>query len=382
MTTQSLRGMANHGPDALARRPHRRQRPGRRRARRGRGVQEVQRRVRRPARPRRRRSRDADMQAFTDFILQVTYPPNPIRASTTRSRRRSRPAATFFFGPHHRRRLQTCNGCHALDPAHGLLRHRRRRRASRTRRSMFKIAAPAQRVPEGRHVRHAADRRSSTPATTASRATRSAASASCTTAASTRVFRFLSATVFNQSRVNPAASRRRPATAAPAGRAVHARLRHQPGADRRPADHAHRAPTARPSGARIDLLIARAAAGECDLVVKGTSRGEQRGWLRRRRRHVPDRPRQRGAAHRRRSCARSPPPPGRSSPTPACRRARARASASTATRTASSTATSSTPAAIRPIRRASPGGADDDEHHHDQPVGTTTTSTTLPARSR
>jgi len=26
---------------------------------------------------------DADMQAFTDFILQVTYPPNPIRASTT-----------------------------------------------------------------------------------------------------------------------------------------------------------------------------------------------------------------------------------------------------------------------------------------------------------
>ncbi len=28
MTTQSLRGMANHGPDALARRPHRRQRRG------------------------------------------------------------------------------------------------------------------------------------------------------------------------------------------------------------------------------------------------------------------------------------------------------------------------------------------------------------------
>ncbi len=50
---------ARHGeprPDALARRPHRRQRPGRRRARRGRGVQEVHRRLRRAARPRRRRS--------------------------------------------------------------------------------------------------------------------------------------------------------------------------------------------------------------------------------------------------------------------------------------------------------------------------------------
>ena len=42
MTTQSLRGMANARPDALARRPHGRQRSGRRSARRGRGVQEVQ----------------------------------------------------------------------------------------------------------------------------------------------------------------------------------------------------------------------------------------------------------------------------------------------------------------------------------------------------
>ena len=33
-------------------------------------------------------------------------------------------------------------------------------------------------------------------------------------------------------------------------------------------------------GARIDLLIARAAAGECDLIVKGTVAGEQRGAYR------------------------------------------------------------------------------------------------------
>jgi hypothetical protein len=33
-------------------------------------------------------------------------------------------------------------------------------------------------------------------------------------------------------------------------------------------------------GTRINLLIARAAAGECELTVKGTLAGEQRGWLR------------------------------------------------------------------------------------------------------
>jgi hypothetical protein len=33
-------------------------------------------------------------------------------------------------------------------------------------------------------------------------------------------------------------------------------------------------------GPRIDLLIARATAGDCDLIVKGTIAGEQRGWYR------------------------------------------------------------------------------------------------------
>src|SRR4029079_9183763 len=33
-------------------------------------------------------------------------------------------------------------------------------------------------------------------------------------------------------------------------------------------------------GPRINLLIARAAANECELTVKGTLAGQQRGWLR------------------------------------------------------------------------------------------------------
>src|SRR5437899_10946396 len=34
------------------------------------------------------------------------------------------------------------------------------------------------------------------------------------------------------------------------------------------------------AGGRIDLLIARAVAGECEVVVKGNLGGEQRGWSR------------------------------------------------------------------------------------------------------
>ena len=32
--------------------------------------------------------------------------------------------------------------------------------------------------------------------------------------------------------------------------------------------------------ARVDLMVARAAAGDCDLTVKGVQRGQARGWLR------------------------------------------------------------------------------------------------------
>ena len=56
----------------------------------------------------------ADMQAFTDFALQITYPPNPIRAldnSLSPAQQRGR---DIYFGD----RSDTffnCNGCHVLD---------------------------------------------------------------------------------------------------------------------------------------------------------------------------------------------------------------------------------------------------------------------------
>ncbi|MEO6028836.1 MAG: beta-propeller fold lactonase family protein [Candidatus Binatia bacterium] len=56
-----------------------------------------------------------EMQAFTDFILQVMYPPNPIRNldnSLTPSQSAGR---TFFNGPLSDT-FQDCNGCHVLQP--------------------------------------------------------------------------------------------------------------------------------------------------------------------------------------------------------------------------------------------------------------------------
>jgi hypothetical protein len=75
----------------------------------------------------------AQMQEFTDFQLQVTMPPNPVRNldnSLTASQASGR---RFFFGPRASDGLNvpilggilstfegfTCNGCHELDPAEG-----------------------------------------------------------------------------------------------------------------------------------------------------------------------------------------------------------------------------------------------------------------------
>jgi DNA-binding beta-propeller fold protein YncE len=75
----------------------------------------------------------AAMQRFTDFQLQVTMPPNPVRNldnSLTASQARGR---SFYFGPRASDGLNvpilggilttfegfTCNGCHELDPAEG-----------------------------------------------------------------------------------------------------------------------------------------------------------------------------------------------------------------------------------------------------------------------
>jgi YVTN family beta-propeller protein len=60
----------------------------------------------------------SDMQAFTDFILQVTYPPNPIRALDNSLTPDEQAGHDFFFGPTSDV-FSDCNGCHVLAPNQG-----------------------------------------------------------------------------------------------------------------------------------------------------------------------------------------------------------------------------------------------------------------------
>jgi DNA-binding beta-propeller fold protein YncE len=59
-----------------------------------------------------------EMQAFTDFALTITYPPNPIRRLDNALRTREQRGRDLYFG----RRTDTafnCNGCHVLNPSDG-----------------------------------------------------------------------------------------------------------------------------------------------------------------------------------------------------------------------------------------------------------------------
>jgi DNA-binding beta-propeller fold protein YncE len=224
-----------------------------------------------------------DMQAFTDFILQVTYPPNPIRALDNSLTVAQQAGRNFFFGPTSDV-FQPCNGCHATDPAQGFF-GSDGFMSFENEAQFFKIAhlrnlyqkigmfgMPA--VPffnagdngnKGDQVRGFGFLHDGSVDT---------------------VFRFHNATVFNQVQfgltINPGGFANG-AAGDPVRRNVEQFML---------AFDSNLAPVvgqqttldstnAGVVGSRIDLLEARADAGECDLVVKGVVVGEARGVLRR-----------------------------------------------------------------------------------------------------
>jgi YVTN family beta-propeller protein len=60
----------------------------------------------------------ADMQSFTDFILEVMLPPNPIR-SLDNSLTASQTAGRNFYMTQSSDGIATCNGCHEIDASQG-----------------------------------------------------------------------------------------------------------------------------------------------------------------------------------------------------------------------------------------------------------------------
>jgi DNA-binding beta-propeller fold protein YncE len=59
-----------------------------------------------------------EMQAFTDFILTVTYPPNPVRRLNGTLTNAQQLGRDLYFGPI-TDVVFNCNGCHTLDPGAG-----------------------------------------------------------------------------------------------------------------------------------------------------------------------------------------------------------------------------------------------------------------------
>jgi len=60
----------------------------------------------------------ADMQAFTAFMLDVVYPPNPVR-NLNNTDTATQLSARNVYNNTTTDTVQTCNGCHALNPAQG-----------------------------------------------------------------------------------------------------------------------------------------------------------------------------------------------------------------------------------------------------------------------
>ncbi len=120
MTTQSLRGMANHGPmhwrgdrtggnDAVSVQPDS-------------GIFDEVAAFKKfnPAfmdlLGRHAELSPADMDAFTNFILRVTYPPNPLRNLDNSLTPDQQAGRAFFTGPLSDA-THSCEGCHTLDPS-------------------------------------------------------------------------------------------------------------------------------------------------------------------------------------------------------------------------------------------------------------------------
>lgn len=63
---------------------------------------------------------EAQMQAFTDFVLQIMPPPNPIRALDDSLTPDQQAGRDYYMGPFNSDSgFINCNGCHTLDPSQG-----------------------------------------------------------------------------------------------------------------------------------------------------------------------------------------------------------------------------------------------------------------------
>ena len=230
------------------------------------------------------------MQQYTDFILEVMLPPNPVRPLTNTL---SGPAASghaFFTGPTSDL-VQDCNGCHVLDPANahfgtdGL--------------SSFENETQDFKIPHLRNLYQKVGMfgmpaiQFITPGNNGC----VTGNAGCLTAASQpdqvrgfgflhdgsvdTIFRFHNATVFTSGFSGATVANCGTTNATTCRRNVE-QFMLSFDSDLAPIVGQQVTLTSAggtPVNDRITLMIQRAAAGECDVVVKATIDSEQRGWV-------------------------------------------------------------------------------------------------------
>jgi YVTN family beta-propeller protein len=228
---------------------------------------------------------DPEMQAFTDFILEVTYPPNPIRNLDNSLTPDQDDGRDFFLNSNPSDVFQTCNGCHRLDPAAGLF--------GSDGFSSFEFETQIVKIPHLRNMYQKVGMFGMVgvpfvnPGNNGNQGEQVRGFGFLHDGSIDTMFRFHNATVFNQD--NPAGFPVPNDGGFPNG-APGDPLRRQVEAFMLVFD-SNLAPivgqqitltstNAGTVGQRINLLLARAAQGECDVVVKGNLLSEQRGWHR------------------------------------------------------------------------------------------------------
>jgi DNA-binding beta-propeller fold protein YncE len=228
----------------------------------------------------------ADMQKFTDFALQIKLPPNPVRALDNSLTTAQSNGRNFFLGP----RLSdgtageffgnqlgfTCEGCHRLQPELGHF--------GADGRASFENEVQIIKIPHLRNLYQKVgmfgglDLAGETPLNLPFQGPQIRGFGYLHDGSVDTLFRFLNATVFRNDQIGGAG------------------VGFQNNQQRRDMEQfllafdSNFAPVVGQQitldatnggvvGPRIDLLRARANAGECNLIAKAVEDGEARGWM-------------------------------------------------------------------------------------------------------
>src|SRR5262249_27948783 len=203
------------------------------------------------------------------FILQVTYPPNPVRHLDDSLTNDQQAGHDFYFDVTSDV-VQTCNGCHALNPAAGAF--------GTDGFSSFENETQDFKIP---HLRNLYQKVGmfGMPAVpnffnsgnNGDQGPQVRGFGFLHDGSTDTLFRFHNATVFNGGFSGDTQRRQVEQVMLPFDSNLAPIIGQQITLD---------ATNGATVGPRIDLMIARAAVGECDVIVKGSLAGQQRGWYR------------------------------------------------------------------------------------------------------